>query len=74
MDDDEDVMGGESELMEDGEQVLEYEDSDSDIDGEDNWLIKFEVFNLCCHLCHLYLCRLCSLLHSRNCHNWHQMY
>ena len=37
MDDDEDVMGGESELMEDGEQVLEeYEDSDSDIDGEDN--------------------------------------
>ena len=24
MDDDEDVMGGESELMEDGEQVLEY--------------------------------------------------
>ena len=36
MDDDEDVMGGESELMEDGEQVLEYEDSDSDIDDEDN--------------------------------------
>ena len=36
MDDDEDVMGGESELMEDGEQVLEYEDSASDIDGEDN--------------------------------------
>ena len=30
------MMGGESELMEDGEQGLEYEDSDSDIDGEDN--------------------------------------
>ena len=34
---DEDVMGGESELMENEEQVLEYEeDSDSDIDCEDN--------------------------------------
>ena len=37
MDDDEDVMGGESELTEDGEQVLECEeDSDSDIDCEDH--------------------------------------
>ena len=36
MDDDEDVMGVESEIMEDGEQFLEYEDGDSDIDDEAN--------------------------------------